>query len=90
MFEFWDSVINDLILSGRTGYARNNRDTIRFIRKSHKNYFEYAGDQCDLSGQIGQIELFLRSIGGSNGSIAVRMQSIRTMFNLAIRRDLIK
>ena len=34
--------------------------------------------------------MFLRSRGGSNGGIAVRMRSLRTIFNLAIRRDLIK
>ena len=58
LFEFWDSVVKDLVLSNVT-----------FLDK---------------------YEVFLRSTGGSNGGIAVRMRSIRTIFNLAIRRDLIK
>ena len=36
LFEFSNSVVKDLELSGRTGYAGNNRDTIRSLKKFHK------------------------------------------------------
>ena len=39
---------------------------------------------------LDKYEVFLRSRGCTNGGIAVRMRGIRTIFNLAIRRDLIK
>ena len=88
LFVFWDSVVNDLVLSGRTGYARNNRDTIRSLRKFHKKSVLHMRE-INVTF-LDKYEVFLRSTGGSNGGIAVRMRSIRTIFNLAIRRDLIK
>jgi len=88
LFEFWDSVVSDLELSGRTGYARNNRDTIRSLRKFHKKSVLHMRE-INVTF-LDKYEVFLRSRGGTNGGIAVRMRSLRTIFNLAIRRDLIK
>ena len=88
LFEFWNSVVSDLELSGRMGYARTNRDTINSLKIFHK--------RCTLHMReinvtfLDKYEVFLRSRGGSNGGISVRMRSLRTIFNLAIRRDLIK
>ncbi|MGB5459225.1 MAG: site-specific integrase [Eudoraea sp.] len=88
LFEFWDSVVSDLELSGRTGYARNNRDTIRSLRRFHKKPVLHMRE-INVTF-LDKYEVFLRSRGGTNGGIAVRMRSLRTIFNLAIRRDLIK
>ncbi len=88
LFQFWDSFVKDLQLSGRTGYARNNRDTIHSLKLFHKKSIPYMREVNVAF--LDKYEVFLRSRGGTNGGIAVRMRSIRTIFNLAIRRDLIK
>lgn len=88
LFEFWNSVVRDLELSGRTGYARNNRDTIRSLKRFHKKPVLHMRE-INVTF-LDKYEVFLRSRGGTNGGIAVRMRSLRTIFNLAIRRDLIK
>ena len=88
LFEFWNSVVRDLELSGRMGYARTNIDTINSLKLFHKKSILYMRD-INVTF-LDKYEVFLRSRGGSNGGISVRMRSIRTIFNLAIRRDLIK
>jgi site-specific recombinase XerD len=88
LFEFWESFVEDLLASGRTGYARNNRDTIVSLKKYHRKPVLYMRE-INVTF-LDKYEVFLRGRGGSNGGIAVRMRSIRTIFNLAIRRDLIK
>lgn len=88
LFAFWNSVVHDLEISGRVGYARNNKDTIRSLQRFHKKSVLYMRE-INVTF-LDKYEVFLRSRGGSNGGIAVRMRSLRTVFNLAIRRDLIK
>ncbi|MEE1978061.1 site-specific integrase [Maribacter cobaltidurans] len=88
LFEFWNSVVRDLELSGRMGYARTNRDTINSLKIFHNRPVLYMREINTTF--LDKYEVFLRSRGGSNGGISVRMRSIRTIFNLAIRRDLIK
>ena len=88
LFEFWNSVVRDLELSGRMGYARTNRDTINSLKIFHKRPTLHMRE-INVTF-LDKYEVFLRSRGGSNGGISVRMRSLRTIFNLAIRRDLIK
>ncbi|MGB5667493.1 MAG: site-specific integrase, partial [Maribacter sp.] len=88
LFAFWDSVVQDLELSGRIGYARSNKDTMRSLQRFYKKPVLYMRE-INVTF-LDKYEVFLRSRGGSNGGIAVRMRSLRTIFNLAIRRDLIK
>ncbi|MGB7395872.1 MAG: phage integrase SAM-like domain and Arm DNA-binding domain-containing protein, partial [Pricia sp.] len=88
LFEFWDSMVRDLERSGRTGYARSHRDTIRSLKRFHKNAVLYMREVNVTF--LDKYEVFLRSRGGTNGGIAVRMRSLRAVFNLAIRRELIK
>jgi len=88
LFTFWSSVVKDLELSGRMGYARTNKDTINSLKEFHKNPVLYMRE-INVTF-LDKYEVFLRSRGGTNGGISVRMRSIRTIFNLAIRRDLIK
>ena len=88
LFSFWTSVVNDLEISGRTGYARTNKDTINSLKLFHKKPILYMRE-INVTF-LDKYEVFLRSRGGSNGGISVRMRSLRTIFNLAVRRDLIK
>ncbi|MGB5436901.1 MAG: site-specific integrase [Maribacter sp.] len=88
LFEFWNSVVRDLELSGRMGYARTNRDTLNSLKIFHNRPVLYMRE-INVTF-LDKYEVFLRSRGGSNGGISVRMRSLRTIFNLAIRRDLIK
>ena len=88
LFHFWNSHVSDLELSGRMGYARTNRDTINSLKRFHRKPVLYMRE-INVTF-LDKYEVFLRSRGGSNGGISVRMRSLRTIFNLAIRRDLIK
>ena len=88
LFQFWDSFVKDLEQSGRIGYARNNRDTIHSLKLFHNRPILHMREISVAF--LDKYEVFLRSRGGTNGGIAVRMRSIRTIFNLAIRRDLVK
>ncbi len=63
LFAFWDSMVKDLELSGRTGYARNNRDTIRSLRKFHKKTVLYMRE-INVTF-LDKYEVFLRSRGWS-------------------------
>lgn len=88
LFQFWDSFVKDLQLSGRTGYARNNQDTIHSLKLFRNKPILHMWE-VNLAF-LHKYKVFLRSGGGTNGGIAVRMRSIQTIFNLAIRRDLVK
>lgn len=87
LFYFWESFVKDLELSGRTGYARTNKDTINSLKRFHRKPVLYMRE-INVTF-LDKYEVFLKSRGGSNGGISVRMRSLRTIFNLAIRRDLI-
>ena len=43
LFAFRESVVRDLELSERSGYARNNRDTIRSLKRFHRKPFCTCG-----------------------------------------------
>ena len=88
VFDFWDEIIAEMISAGRTGNARANRDTynsLKMFNKSKRLKFK------DISpAYLNKYEVFLRSRGGTDGGIGVRMRAIRALYNFAIERNLIK
>ncbi|MGB6151310.1 MAG: site-specific integrase [Pricia sp.] len=88
VFYFWDEIIEEMLSAGRTGNARVNRDTFnslsRFIGTTQFTFKELT------PVFLHKYESFLRSRGGSDGGIGVRMRAIRAIFNFAIERNIAK
>jgi len=74
-------------MSGRMGNARMYYDTLnsimRFQRNRHLTFKEINYTYLE------KYEIFLRSRGGTDGGISIRMRGIRALFNFAIKRDII-
>lgn len=80
--------IQDFELAGRTGSARTYEGTLN-------SFFGYIENKQLMFREITpelleKYENYLRSKGGTDGGIAVRMRDIRTLFNDAIRRGVVK
>lgn len=88
VFLFWDEIIGEMISAGRTGNAKVNKDTSdsvkKFINSARLTFKEISPTF------LNKYEVFLRSRGGSDGGIGVRMRAIRALYNFAIERKVIK
>lgn len=87
-FYFWDEIIGEMTYSGRTGNARVNKNSFNSLKKFNKstrlNFKEIT------PSFLYKYEAFLRSRGGSDGGIGVRMRAIRAIYNFAIERRIAK
>ncbi|WP_405211200.1 tyrosine-type recombinase/integrase [Dokdonia sp. Asnod2-E02] len=86
--EFWLEKIAELISVGRTGRARAYKGTYSSFYKFNDNS-EILFKEIDLN-LLNKYEIFLRSNGGSDGGIGVRMRDIRALFNEAISKGIVK
>ncbi len=84
-FYFWNDLIVDLNAAGRTGDARIHKHSFAALKKFNRNT-QLSFEQIDITF-LQKYENQLRSQGGTNGGISVRMRSIRTVYNLAISRS---
>lgn len=88
VFEYWKEIIAEMESSGRYGNADVNKDTERSLRKFH------CSDKLSFSQVnvyfLEKYEVFLRTNGGTNGGIGVKMRAIRALYNSAIRRGFVK
>lgn len=83
-FYFWDEIIDELNKAGRTGDATIHDESFKALKKfngSTKLEFQ----QISFT-YLSKYENHLRSRGGTNGGISIRMRCIRTLFNKAIDR----
>ena len=88
VFYFWDEIMDEMISAGRTGNARANKDTfnsLQLFNKSTRLTFREITPSF-----LYKYEVFLRSRGGSDGGIGVRMRAIRALYNFAIERKIAK
>ncbi|MCX2678906.1 site-specific integrase [Galbibacter sp. EGI 63066] len=88
VFSFWNEIINEMITAGRTGNARANRDTynsVKLFLNSTSLFFQEITPTF-----LNKYEVFLRSRGGTDGGIGVRMRAIRALYNMAIERKVVK
>ena len=88
VFPFWEEIISEQKMAGRTGNARIHSDTLKSIRKFSKTKelsFHHITPEF-----LEKYESWLRSSGGNDGGIGVKMKSIRAIFNTAIARGRIK
>ncbi len=88
IFYFWDEIIGEMISAGRTGNARANKDTFHSLHLFHKT--TRLTFKEITPALLYKYEVFLRSRGGSDGGIGVRMRAIRALYNFAIERKIVK
>ncbi len=85
--QFWQEKIADLIKAGRTGNARAYRDTMnsffKFVKRDNLMFREIDASILD------KYETYLRSRGGIDGGIAVKMRELRAVYNDAINKDVV-
>ncbi|WP_037321279.1 MULTISPECIES: site-specific integrase [Salegentibacter] len=86
-FYFWNDLIQEFNSAGRTGNARIHNEAFLALKKfnlSTRLEFE------DITvTYLSKFETHLRSLGGNDGGISLRMRTIRAVFNKAIARDII-
>lgn len=82
--DYWDEHIEDMNKSGRTGNAR-------FFKDSKNSFFKFLQDKTiyfkDITPAVlDKYEVFLRSNGGIDSGIAVKMRALRALYNSAIKK----
>ncbi|MCO6147377.1 site-specific integrase [Flavobacterium sp. NRK1] len=82
--EFWDEHIEDMNKSGRTGNARFFKDSKNSFFKFLENTKIYFKDITPAL--LDKYEVFLRSNGGIDSGIAVKMRALRALYNSAIKK----
>jgi len=86
-FYFWDDLIEELNSSGKTGNARIYNEAYNALKNFNK------GTQLEFEEitvtYLSKFEVHLRSKGGNDGGISLRMRSIRAAFNTAIARGMV-
>mgnify|MGYP003643343727 CR=1 FL=1 len=88
IYPFWEEIVSEQKLAGRTGNARIHSDTLISVKKFAKGK-ELIFHQITPEF-LEKYESWLRSRGGTDGGIGVKMRSIRSVFNSAIKRGRIK
>lgn len=88
VYPFWEEVISEQKSAGRTGNARVHSDTLvsvkKFSRGKELNFNQITPEFLE------KYDSWLRSRGGTDGGIGVKMRSIRSVFNAAIKRGRVK
>lgn len=88
LYPFWEEIIAEQRLAGRTGNARVHAEVLtsvkRFRNGKELTFFQITPEFLE------KYEVWLRSRGGTGGGIGVKMRCIRALFNMAIRRGLVK
>lgn len=88
IYNFWNEIIQEMIDAGRTGNARANKETLNSImlfQQKKPLYFKNVRPEF-----LYKYEVFLRSRGGTDGGIGVRMRALRALINRAIERKIMK
>jgi site-specific recombinase XerD len=88
IFYFWDEIISEMLLAGRTGNAKVNKETSRSI----KNFFgsKHLTFNNLTPTFLKKYEVYLRSRGGTDGGISIKQRTLRALYNKAIERNIIK
>jgi site-specific recombinase XerD len=88
IFAFFDEIIKEMTFAGRIGNAKSYKDTktsIQIFHKIKKLKFRDVNHTF-----LSKYDAFLRSRGGTDGGVGVKMRAIRALFNKAIARGVIK
>ncbi|WP_010518674.1 tyrosine-type recombinase/integrase [Croceivirga radicis] len=88
MFPFWEEVIEEMNIAGRVGNARMYEETMKSFRKfnpsSKVNFLDIT------NALLNKYEAWLRSRGGTDGGISIKMRTIRAVYNKGLERNLFK
>lgn len=88
VFAFFDEIIEEMTFAGRIGNAKSYKDTktsVQIFHKLKKLKFREVN-----SAFLSKYDAFLRSRGGTDGGVGVKIRAIRALFNKAIARGVIK
>lgn len=88
VFYFWDEIIGEMISAGRTGNARAHKDSFNSLKLYHRST-KLTFKEITPSF-LYKYEVFLRSRGGTDGGISIRVRTLRALFNFAIERKITK
>lgn len=85
--KFWKDEMENLIKAGRTGTAEVSKDTFNSFFTYEKNkQLQFR----DLNAtKLYEYETFLRQNGNQDSGIGIKMRTIRSLFNLAINKDVV-
>ena len=88
VFAFFDEIIQEMTFAGRIGNAKSYKDaktSVQIFHKMKKLNFREVNPAF-----LSKYDAFLRSRGGTDGGVGVKMRAIRALFNKAIERGVIK
>ncbi|TMU54813.1 site-specific integrase [Flagellimonas algicola] len=88
VFAFWNEIIDEQKRAGRIGNAKVNYDaqtSVKIFNKFQRLTFKELNPNF-----LNKYEVFLRSRGGTDGGIGVKMRAIRAIYNMAIQRGITK
>ena len=88
VFAFFDEIIEEMTFAGRIGNAKSYKDAKTSVQIFHK--FKKLSFREVNPTFLSKYDAFLRSRGGTDGGIGVKMRSIRALFNKAIERGVIR
>jgi site-specific recombinase XerD len=88
VFYFWNEIIQEMILAGRIGNAQVYKDAKHSVHLFNKN--TRLNFKEITPSYLYKYEVFLRSRGGSDGGIGVKMRAVRALYNFAIERKIAK
>jgi len=87
IFTFGDQVVADMRAAGRVGNGRAYYDTLNSLKRFRRNrHLTFKEINC---AYLDKYETYLRSRGGNDSGIGVRMRAIRALFNMAIKHEYI-
>jgi integrase/recombinase XerD len=87
IFNFGDQIVADMRASGRVGNGRAYYDTLNSLKRYRRNrHLTFKEINC---AYLDKYETYLRSRGGNDSGIGVRMRAIRALFNMAIKHEYI-
>ncbi|MDO6605690.1 site-specific integrase [Arenibacter palladensis] len=88
VFAFFDEIIEEMTFAGRIGNAKSYKDAKTSIQIFHKiKKLKFRDVNYTF---LSKYDAFLRSRGGTDGGVGVKMRAIRALFNKAIARGVIK
>tara|TARA_R100001369_G_scaffold66862_1_gene94370 strand:+ start:4648 stop:5856 length:1209 start_codon:yes stop_codon:yes gene_type:complete len=88
VFAFFDEIVEEMTFAGRIGNAKSYKDTKTSVQIFHKYKKLHFRDVNPTF--LSKYDAFLRSRGGTDGGVGVKMRAIRALFNKAIERGVIK
>ncbi|WP_417443265.1 site-specific integrase [Joostella sp.] len=89
VFILWDELIKEMELAGRMGNARAYQDTYNSVKLFNNKSNDLSFNDI-TPAFLSKYEAFLRSRGGTDGGIGVKMREIRALYNKAIERGIEK